>query len=84
MRWRIPELFLGALLAVAIFAFGAVFESSRKYPTNESAKTTNTDNRGTKITTDHSPEKITDWLLVLFSGWSDFRIAYIMPLRAGE
>jgi hypothetical protein len=35
IRFRFPELFLGMLLAVALFALGVVFESSRHQPSQE-------------------------------------------------
>jgi hypothetical protein len=62
----IPEIFLGVLLTVAIFAMGMVFESSRQPPSDKSVPK-NTDHGNAIVTAEKSPE-ITDWLLVLFNG----------------
>jgi len=66
-RHKIPDVVLGALLAVAIFALGSAFESSRQPPTNEQAASDT--KRGSGIVApEQSGNKLTDWLLVLFSG----------------
>jgi hypothetical protein len=63
LRANIPEIILGALLAVAIFAVGMVFESSRSpFGSNNSQQSAN--ERSGPITPEHAADKITDWLLV--------------------
>jgi hypothetical protein len=58
-KFRFPEIIFGMLLAVAIFAMGMVFESSRS-PQSDAQQTAN--NPSASIV--HAPDKITDWLLV--------------------
>jgi hypothetical protein len=43
IRFRIPEIFLGALLAAAVFAMGMTFESSIQPPHNNSTATAQSD-----------------------------------------
>jgi hypothetical protein len=66
VKFRIPEIFLGAFLAVAIFAMGMTFESSRYPPSQQSAAQT-AQYEGSVETADKSPN-ITDWLIAGFSG----------------
>ncbi len=66
-RHKIPDVVLGALLAVAIFALGFAFKSSRQPPTNEQAAS-DTKRGGGIVAPEQSGNKLTDWLLVLFSG----------------
>lgn len=66
-RHKIPDVVLGALLAVAIFALGSAFESSCQPPTNEQAAS-DTKRGGGIVAPEQSGNKLTDWLLVLFSG----------------
>lgn len=58
MRFRVPELFLGAFLAVAIFGMGMLFASSFYHPPNQTA-----DKATTSVQKSHKPEPFTvDWL----------------------
>jgi hypothetical protein len=67
MKLRVPEIVLGAFLTVAVFAMGMVVESSRHPPSDEHTAA-NTNHRSTPEATEKSPDKITDWLLVVFNG----------------
>jgi len=66
LKFRPPDIFLGALLAVAVFAMGMTFES-RHALTNEGTKTGAEQSSG-DIAARQSENKLTDWLLVLFNG----------------
>jgi hypothetical protein len=58
MRFRIPELFLGALMTVAVFAMGMMFESSHYQPSNQPTAQT-----AAKVQTAQKTEPFTlDWL----------------------
>lgn len=63
---KIPDIVLGALLAVAVFSMGAAFESSRSQPSNKNAAENAKNSRA--VQTAEKPPNITDWLLVLFNG----------------
>src|SRR5947208_5348461 len=62
IRAYIPEIFFGILLAVAVFAMGMVFQSSRTPPENQTKQSAN--ESSAPIGAEHSPDKLTDWLLV--------------------
>jgi hypothetical protein len=59
----IPDVFFGALLTVAVFAMGMLFESSRKPPPSNEPKQA-TQQSGAPVSAQESPDRITDWLLV--------------------
>jgi hypothetical protein len=65
-RFRVPEIFLGCLLTVAVFAMGMTLESSRQPATNQNVAE-NPDHGSAVVAADKSPN-VTDWLLVLFNG----------------
>jgi hypothetical protein len=52
MKFRVPEIVLGALLTVAVFAIGMLSESSRRHPAEQQAAS-NTAKEGTS----HQPER---------------------------
>ena len=55
------------MLAIAIFSMGMAFESSRQFPSNQD--TTREAQHGSGVVaSEHSENKLTDWLLVLFNG----------------
>jgi hypothetical protein len=64
-KFRFSEVFFGALLTVAIFAMGMMFQSSRQSPSNEKAPQ-DSQYGGSPQAAEKSPN-ITDWLLVLFN-----------------
>ena len=59
VKFRIPEILLGAMLAVAIFAMGMTFQSSLPPPNQEAAQTSNpsAEHSSTKITGPNSPDE---------------------------
>lgn len=59
----IPEIFVGALLAVAIFGLGVAFELSR-FPASNNQLAGAANNSGSLIGAQNSTDKLTDWLLV--------------------
>jgi hypothetical protein len=63
LKANIPEIILGVLLAVAIFAMGMTFQSSRTPLTSNNAQQS-ADQRGSPPTPEYSADKATDWLLV--------------------
>jgi hypothetical protein len=70
MRFRIPEIFLGVFLTVAIFSMGMLFSSS-VFPPNEKPETGAQDHskqEASKATTDEKIADYTWWLAVLTGG----------------
>lgn len=67
LKANFPEIVLGAMLTVAVFAMGMAFESSRYQPRNQDPAA-QANNSGGVITTKEPENKLTDWLLVLFNG----------------
>ena len=65
LKFYFPEILFGMFLAVAIFAMGVVFESSR-HPPGDNQYAHGANNGGTPIVADNGI-KITDWLLVLLN-----------------
>jgi hypothetical protein len=63
LKANIPEIIVGVLLTVAVFAMGMVFESSQSPLTSDNAKQA-TDHRSSPITPENSADKTTDWLIV--------------------
>lgn len=68
LKFHVPEIFLGAMLAVAIFAMGALFSSSTS-PSRDNKAKNGAENGRAQI--EKRPllgeDKITDWLLVIFN-----------------
>jgi hypothetical protein len=70
MKFRIPEIFLGVFLAVAIFAMGFLFASS-VFPPNakpETAAQEHSKQEASKASTDERIAEYTWWLAVLTGG----------------
>ena len=79
LTFRLPEIVIGILLAVAIFAMGMVFQSSRHQPTNNQAKP-----NPEKVVATQKPDPFSwDWLthdgVVFFTGL----LALIAVIQAG-
>jgi hypothetical protein len=66
LKANVPEIILGALLAVAVFAMGMAFESSRHPPSNNYSGQA-TKEGSAPIAAEHGPDKVTDWLLVFLN-----------------
>jgi hypothetical protein len=60
---NIPEIVFGALLVVAIFSVGTVFESSRMPVASDNSKQS-ADHRAVPVALENASDKTTDWLLV--------------------
>ena len=57
IKFRIPDVFFGAMVAVAIFAMGMIFGSSSHQPTNQPSQATTQ-----QVQTSHNPTPFTwDW-----------------------
>ena len=67
IKFRIPEILFGALLAVAVFAMGMMVESSRQQLTTQDSPTNPSHGSGI-VSPKDSENKTTDWLLVIFNG----------------
>lgn len=66
IKFRIPEILFGALLAIAVFAMGAMFQSSHGPASRDDPQNTTSQNsRQEKGETGR--DKLTDWLLVAFN-----------------
>lgn len=78
-RFRIPELFLGALLAVAIFALGMAFQSSRDQPAKNPANT------GTpRVEDPYKPEPFSlDWVTNDGAVFFTAVLTFIAAVQAG-
>jgi hypothetical protein len=66
-KFCVPEIVLGVFLAVAIFAMGMLFASSR-HPPAEQKSAAQAGQSGGVVAHKDSENKLTDWLLVLFNG----------------
>jgi len=75
LNWRDPENIVGAIVGVAFYIFLAWcswhwpqgYESSSSPPTKYQSATDSNNSRAIEAA-EKSPDKLTDWLLVLFSG----------------
>jgi hypothetical protein len=67
LKANIPEIIVGVLLTVAVFATGVVFESSR-HPPSKQQPSQESNESSRPIAPEHSADKTTDWLLVVFNG----------------
>jgi hypothetical protein len=63
LKFRFPEIVIGILLSVAIFAMGMTFESSRSQPSSYPAQQP-ANSSGAPIAPEYAANKLTDWLLV--------------------
>jgi hypothetical protein len=79
MKFRVPEIFLGAFLAVAMFAMGMVFHSSRYQPTDENSAKKGAD--GDKAHVDHS--SFGDWIAQDAAGFFTFWLVVVGFGQAG-
>jgi len=78
-RFRFPEVVLGFLLAIAIFAMGVTFQSAPHQPSDHSA-----DQRSAKVQDTHNPEPFTlDWLTADGTVFFTAVLAFIAGIQAG-
>jgi hypothetical protein len=79
MKFQVPEIFVGVLLAIAVFAMGVTFESSRHRSSNQAV-----DKTAANIQKAHKPEPFTmDWLTEDGTVFFTAALVFVAGIQAG-